>query len=188
MYLNPMNTNVLTGVITFFAWSIFSTWYYVNFIKDFDKPVAAEVVEPPVTKEAPREGLSTSPSADSLTTSLAPALLEVSRQFTFHRNSVELIEADALRQFADSLKEVLQNRATAVSITGHACDLGTAAHNLALGEKRAAFVAGELKSTGLQLSSIETDSKGEAEPALPNTSEENRTKNRRVTITIKSQL
>ena len=93
-----------------------------------------------------------------------------------------------MRQFADSLKEVLQNRAATVSITGYACDLGTATHNLALGEKRAAFVAGELKSTGLQLSSLETDSKGEADPALPNTSEENRSKNRRVTITIKSQL
>ena len=68
-------------------------------------------------------------------------------------------------------------------VTGYTNDLGSAAHGLTLSRQRAAAVAKVLRE---DLSKADypftTRGRGEADPAVPNTSERNRKVNRRVVI------
>lgn len=73
--------------------------------------------------------------------------------------------------------------AGSVSITGYTDDLGSAAHGLTLSRQRANAVARVLRRD-LPPSAFpfEVTGKGEEDPAVPNTSERNRTINRRVVV------
>ena len=67
---------------------------------------------------------------------------------------------------------------------GHTCDKGTHEANRRFGQQRAESARNYLASKGVDASRIEVSSKAELEPVVPNTSEENRRKNRRVQIII----
>jgi OmpA-OmpF porin, OOP family len=67
-----------------------------------------------------------------------------------------------------------------IVIGGHACDLGTDKHNMKLSEKRAQEVVKYLLTKGVNNAYIGSNNYGESKPAVPNTSEDNRKKNRRV--------
>lgn len=71
-----------------------------------------------------------------------------------------------------------------VAIVGYTDDLGTAAHGLDLSRRRAGAVAAALRPM-LPAASFPftTTGKGEAEPVVPNDSEANRRRNRRVELT-----
>ncbi len=75
-----------------------------------------------------------------------------------------------------------------VGIVGYTDDLGTAAHGLALSRRRARAVAGvlrrDLPAAGYSYAVV---GKGEADPAVPNTSEANRRINRRVVVTYQQR-
>lgn len=73
-----------------------------------------------------------------------------------------------------------------VEITGHTCDIGTEAYNLDLSQRRATSVQRYLAGKGIDEGRIEVSYYGESRPEVPNTSLENRRKNRRVEFTIKS--
>jgi outer membrane protein OmpA-like peptidoglycan-associated protein len=77
---------------------------------------------------------------------------------------------------ADIFSEIL--------ISGHTCDMGSDAYNLALSERRADSVRDYLQQNGLKDVPIRTEGLGEAQPRLPNVSEANRSRNRRVDITF----
>ena len=77
---------------------------------------------------------------------------------------------------ADIFSEIL--------ISGHTCDMGEEAYNLALSERRADSVRDFLQQNGLKDVPIRTEGLGEAGPRLPNVSEANRARNRRVVITF----
>lgn len=68
-----------------------------------------------------------------------------------------------------------------ISIVGHTCSIGTDAYNLGLSQRRADAIRKYFLDAGI-LEDLITDAKGEAEPAYPNDSRENRRKNRRVDI------
>lgn len=73
----------------------------------------------------------------------------------------------------------------AITVTGYTDDLGPAKHGLQLSKRRAAAVAHELgRHLGSDWPKITTVGKGEADPAVPNTSEANRKLNRRVVVTV----
>lgn len=188
-----MNINVLMGSITFLVWSAFSTWYYVNYIKQFDQASGKEVFVEAEAEKATEELIAADSAvagaavADSNATKAIPAPFEISRNFTFQKNATDLTEPLKWEQFRDSVNAVIKDRDVTVSIEGFTCDLGTEEHNLALGERRAQYLSGLIKSSNASLTSIVTKSGGEKEPLLPNTSEDNRALNRRVTITIKSR-
>jgi len=77
--------------------------------------------------------------------------------------------------------EVLKrNPGLKVEIQGYTCDLGTEEHNLKLSEKRASAVYDYLLKMGVSESQISYRGLGEASPAYPNDSDENRRLNRRV--------
>lgn len=44
-----MNVNLSLGILSFILWSTFSTWYYVNFIKEFpeDESMVNRPIETP---------------------------------------------------------------------------------------------------------------------------------------------
>lgn len=91
------------------------------------------------------------------------------------------------RKLIRALARQLQQRGPGqVAVTGYTDDLGSAAHGLDLSKRRAAAVADPLqKALGAGWPPITTIGKGEADPAVPNTSEQNRKLNRRVIVTIK---
>jgi outer membrane protein OmpA-like peptidoglycan-associated protein len=69
-------------------------------------------------------------------------------------------------------------------IEGHTCHLGTAEHNLALGERRARAVEEHLVRRGVDAERISTVSYGEERPAYDNTTESTRRLNRRVVFLV----
>jgi outer membrane protein OmpA-like peptidoglycan-associated protein len=71
-----------------------------------------------------------------------------------------------------------------IRLTGHTCDRGTHEANVRFGMQRAMSAKNYLISKGIDQSRLEVASKAELEPLVPNTSEDNRSRNRRVQIEI----
>ena len=81
----------------------------------------------------------------------------------------------------DKLVETLMSsKEYNIVVGGHACDLGSDKYNMQLSEKRAQSVIKYLLSKGVNNAYIGSHNYGESKPAVPNTSEDNRKKNRRV--------
>ncbi len=194
-----MNINVLLGIISFTVWSAFSTWYYVTYIKQFYDPAPTStqiaVAEPepeeattqPTEEPHPAETISETivePEATAEEKSVAPAPINVTREVLFFKNTTDPVDPSELQAFLNELSELLNSREVVIEVTGHGCDLGTEAHNLALGRERAEYIAKRIRSSLSAEQSITIYSKGESSPAVPNSSESERAKNRRATITI----
>lgn len=81
----------------------------------------------------------------------------------------------------NEMKKYLQDT---LEIEGHACDLGTDAYNLSLGQKRADAVKAYMVESGIAPSRIQTKSLGATAPTMPNTSEEYRKLNRRAAFKL----
>jgi outer membrane protein OmpA-like peptidoglycan-associated protein len=89
---------------------------------------------------------------------------------------------DKLRRLATQLQRQGPGR---VQVTGYTDDLGSAAHGLDLSRRRAQQVATTLADTlPAKTFPMTVRGRGEADPAVPNTSETNRRKNRRVTVIL----
>ncbi len=69
-------------------------------------------------------------------------------------------------------------------VTGHTDNTGNSGKNVKLGKERALFVADYLEKNGLRREQLFVDSKGSAMPIADNSTQEGRSKNRRVTISI----
>jgi len=95
---------------------------------------------------------------------------------TIHDFFIELPKINAL---AELLKA---NPDLNLLIMGHTCDIGTQATNMELGLKRALFVKQILLKRGVPAAQMKAASKGMYDSLVPNTSEANRARNRRVEI------
>ncbi|MEP6928331.1 MAG: OmpA family protein [Ginsengibacter sp.] len=83
-----------------------------------------------------------------------------------------------LKQIAQVLQD---NAAVKIKIVGHTDSDGDDAANLSLSKQRADAVKESLiKEFGIDVSRMQTDGKGESQPAAPNTSQEGKAQNRRV--------
>jgi outer membrane protein OmpA-like peptidoglycan-associated protein len=71
-----------------------------------------------------------------------------------------------------------------IVLTGHTCDLGTPESNMQLSMRRALVLKNELVIRGISESRIITKWVGDNEPVAPNDTEENRSKNRCVTLEV----
>jgi outer membrane protein OmpA-like peptidoglycan-associated protein/tetratricopeptide (TPR) repeat protein len=102
----------------------------------------------------------------------------------FASGSTELMEKSKiiLNGFARYLQ---QNPSIQIEIQGHTDDLGDDATNLKLSENRCKTVFDHLISKGVEKSTISFKGYGETKPKVPNTSDENRAKNRRTEVKIK---
>ena len=91
----------------------------------------------------------------------------------------------SLDERLDTIAELLKrDEGIDITIIGHTCNLGSEAVNMRVGMQRAQAVANNLKANGIAEERMEVISKGESEPLVPNTSSENRAKNRRVSIVV----
>lgn len=75
-----------------------------------------------------------------------------------------------------------------VTLIGHTDDQGSEVYNQILSIKRAQYVADKLTAAGIDPSRILVDSRGEIEPAVPNTSPGERALNRRVVIRMEPSV
>jgi outer membrane protein OmpA-like peptidoglycan-associated protein len=73
---------------------------------------------------------------------------------------------------------------TYVRVEGHTDTTGTDAYNNALSERRATAVANYLKTQGVAASRVQTFWYGSKQPVVPNNSDANKAKNRRVEFSI----
>jgi len=101
----------------------------------------------------------------------------------FAKNSNKKIheESDKIKELSDMLK---RNPNLCLKITGHTCNWGTHRNNLRVGLRRANSVKAKLIVQGASSNQLTTESRGDKEPLVPNTSEASRKKNRRVEIKV----
>ncbi len=105
------------------------------------------------------------------------------RGIHFDLNSAVLSKAS--RNYLDSVVVLMNiNQKIKILITGFTCDLGSKEANEKYSKMRADAVKYYLESKGIASDRITTDSKADAQPVVPNTSEINREQNRRIDFSI----
>ena len=104
----------------------------------------------------------------------------------FERNSAILSESAEIMitNFADFLKK---NPGVRVQIQGHTDDMGQTTDNQVLSDDRAKAVSDYILKLGIAAGRVSSRGFGESKPLLPNTTEENRAKNRRTEFFILSK-
>ena len=119
-------------------------------------------------------------SIDSIEFSIATKILYVD----FKSENINLNEN--LKKYTTLLKQYLNKYPTKkVFITGHTDNLGYFDKNLITGLNNANNIKDYFIKKGVDITKIETFSKGESEPITEKTTEKGRAKNRRIEITIK---
>jgi peptidoglycan-associated lipoprotein len=94
------------------------------------------------------------------------------------------LRPDAKNILDDDIRLLKSNSRYRVSIEGH-CDVrGSDAYNMELGQRRADSVYNYLLKQGIPADRMDTVSYGRSKPLLPNTTEANMAKNRRVEMKI----
>lgn len=97
-------------------------------------------------------------------------------------------KADLIESYRSQLEELLSYFGTGaidiLQIDGHADSTGSEAYNLKLSERRANTVRDFLTDKGISVDKLKVIPHGELDPAVPNDSDENRAKNRRVEFSI----
>lgn len=101
--------------------------------------------------------------------------------FQFDESVIEKKYNDELDKISGYLK---RNLGYNIVIYGHTDDAGTKEYNRSLSLSRAEAVSQALTNRGIQKSRIKTVGKGEEEPYVPNTTEENKYRNRRIEIEL----
>lgn len=111
--------------------------------------------------------------------------IKVDSEQLFRIDSAELT-AEARAALA-ALGESLRNgrRVSRIGIVGHTCDIGPAAYNQALSERRASVVRDFLAGMGVDAAEIDAAGRGERAPRYPNAGAD-RARNRRVEISFLS--
>ena len=93
---------------------------------------------------------------------------------------------DEIQTYINDLTNYIKNTpGRRILIWGHTCNLGKESKNIELGMQRAEAMRKLLISAGCPINRVMARSKGSSEPLVPNTSEANRQKNRRIEIVIK---
>ena len=101
----------------------------------------------------------------------------------FETNSAELttVSYKELNRIVELLKT---NKQLKFQISAHTDDVGSAAYNLKLSEKRAKSVVEYLTDKGVKNDNLIAKGYGETKPIVPNDTDENKAKNRRVELEI----
>ena len=135
-------------------------------------PVVAEGEEPPVIEEQAIEVAPITVGANLILNNIS-----------FATNSANLAPGSLLE--LDRVGEFMAlNPSVKIEISAHSDDVGAAAFNQQLSQRRAQSVADYLKKKNVKEASMESVGYGEERPLVPNDSEENRAKNRRVELQI----
>lgn len=101
----------------------------------------------------------------------------------FQYASWELSPA-AKRELSKAAATLKRNKSARVTLSGHTCDRSSPSVNIRLSQRRAEAASGYLQQAGISAKRISIEAYGQSQPLAPNTSEQNRAKNRRVEIAI----
>ena len=96
----------------------------------------------------------------------------------------DVVRAQARENLATFAKSLDKYPGTDVLIVGHTDDKGTDTYNQSLSARRALATENYLVSQGVVRTRLRAAGRGEAEPVVPNDTEMNRQKNRRVELAI----
>ena len=99
--------------------------------------------------------------------------------FDTNKSAVKPESAPAMKEISTLLKK---NSALKLRIEGHTDNVGAAAANKALSERRAQSVLAALKADGIDAGRLSAAGWGSEKPVAPNTTEADRAKNRRVEL------
>ncbi len=101
----------------------------------------------------------------------------------FETNSAE-IDVNSFQELGELVELMKDNPNMKVEISAHTDDVGSEAYNLRLSEKRAQAAVDYLIQNGVKSEQLVAKGFGENKPIVPNDSDENRAKNRRVELRI----
>ena len=103
----------------------------------------------------------------------------------FQHDSAEILpdSMGILEEIADVLKTKPDIKS--VEVQGHTDNQGTAAYNLRLSQNRAQAVVDTLIKLGVDPSRLEAKGYGDTKPLVPNSTEANKARNRRVQLIMK---
>jgi outer membrane protein OmpA-like peptidoglycan-associated protein len=118
----------------------------------------------------------------SVLSALPPAAQHFTLYFRFESDE---LTAESRALVPEILRAVKERPLPEVTITGHTDTTGSSASNFELGLKRATMMRGLLVEAGLDASSIEVTSHGEAVLLVPTPDNTYEARNRRVEITIR---
>lgn len=113
------------------------------------------------------------------------AWLNKNIRVNFALGKADVVSTPEVEKNIDFIIKFLRNNPDRILVVvGHTCDLGKPEKNVDLSKRRAEAMKAVLVERGCNPSNIETIGKGPYEPLVPNTSEANRKKNRRIEIQI----
>ena len=98
------------------------------------------------------------------------------------------LQADVMTQLGEIMQAMKQQPGLTADVVGHTDARGSESYNLALSQRRAQTVSDYLVASGVETSRISTSWRGESEPAFPNTTDEFRSLNRRVEVTVRPPM
>lgn len=108
---------------------------------------------------------------------------EILNNIFFETGKFEL-EEKSKAELEKLVKLLKINPSLRLEISGHTDDVGKDAENLALSRKRALAVGDYLVQAGIEIQRIKCEGYGKTHPFMPNTSDENRRRNRRIEVKI----
>ncbi|HEY0465448.1 MAG TPA: carboxypeptidase regulatory-like domain-containing protein [Polyangiaceae bacterium] len=113
--------------------------------------------------------------------------IKLKKQVHFQHDSAEILPDS--QAIIEELADVMSKRTDIknVEVQGHTDDTGAAAYNLRLSQSRAQAVVDAIASHGVDASRMTAKGYGQEKPLVPNTTEPNRAKNRRVQVMITEQ-
>jgi len=113
--------------------------------------------------------------------------IKLKKQVHFQHDSADILP-DSF-SILEELAEVIAKRPDIkeVEVQGHTDNTGTAPYNLRLSQSRAQAVVDTLAKLGIDASRLNAKGYGQEKPLVPNSTEANRAKNRRVQVMITGQ-
>jgi len=165
---------LITGLVAFVIWCIFSSWIYNDkLLPVLKKPLPVQTIVQPPNSEA-----------DSLAKlkAMMPEDLMIYFDFNTVDFKIDPLTDGRLMEYKAWLDKY---PASKLLITGHSDLVGTEDYNQNLGMRRARIISIYAESKGIPASSIQASSKGETMPAADYLTADGRAKNRRTELTIK---
>ncbi len=113
--------------------------------------------------------------------------IKLKKQVHFQHDSAEILPDS--QGIVEELADLMSKRPDIknVEVQGHTDDTGAAAYNLRLSQSRAQAVVDAIASHGVDASRMTAKGYGQEKPLVPNSTEANRAKNRRVQVMITDQ-
>lgn len=111
-------------------------------------------------------------------------IFEFSSEVTFGLNSAQL-QPSAVAELNDAIELLAMHpELTQIEVAGYTCDLGDSDYNQGLSQRRATAVHDYLVANGIDDDRLSVRGFGESRPKVPNTSDANRSENRRVELRV----